>query len=359
MSHPTAGSPLPLIDGLKAVACQAIVLHHLAFYGPMSDATMALAPDLVRWFSADARMAVQVFLVVAGFLAARSLAPDGVLLATPPARLLWQRYLRLALPFAAALAVAIGCSALAERWMDHDSIPPPPGAWQLVAHALLLHSLLDVESLTAGAWYVAIDLQLFALLLGLLWLARAARLSARALVAAVAVASLWHFNRDSDWDVWALYFFGAYGLGAMAWWCTRPAAGPAGRRWLVALALLAVGALAIDFRERIALALTTALLLAASVHTPVLHAWARHAAVAYAARISYAVFLLNFPIALVVNAAFARFAPADPWVQTGGVLLAWLACNVAGALFYRAVEQPLDRWMRAPRLSGPAPRPAR
>ena len=102
-----AGERLMLIDAFKAVASQLIVLHHLAFYGPMSDWTHRIAPGLVAWFSQDARMAVQVFLVIAGFLAARNLAPDGVLRPAPaPGRLLWQRYVRVALPYLAALGVA-------------------------------------------------------------------------------------------------------------------------------------------------------------------------------------------------------------------------------------------------------------
>jgi peptidoglycan/LPS O-acetylase OafA/YrhL len=61
------------------------------------------------------------------------------------------------------------------------------------------------------------------------------------------------------------------------------------------------------------------------------------------------VFLLNFPVALVVNAWFTRFASPDPVVQTLGVVLAWVACNVAGALFHHAVEQPLSRLGRTRR----------
>ena len=37
------------------------------------------------------------------------------------------------------------------------------------------------------------------------------------------------------------------------------------------------------------------------------------------------------PVALVVNAAFTRYASPDAGVQTLGVLVAWLACNLAGA----------------------------
>ena len=59
-------SRLPFIDALKAVAVQLIVLHHLAFYGPMSDHAYALIPDLISWLSQHARAVVQVFLVIGG-----------------------------------------------------------------------------------------------------------------------------------------------------------------------------------------------------------------------------------------------------------------------------------------------------
>lgn len=52
-------------------------------------------------------MAVQVFLVVSGFLAASSLAPGGVATFGQPARLVFRRYLRLVRPFLVALALAL------------------------------------------------------------------------------------------------------------------------------------------------------------------------------------------------------------------------------------------------------------
>ena len=39
---------MPVIDLFKAVASQLIVLHHLAFYGPMSDAAAPLVAGLLR-----------------------------------------------------------------------------------------------------------------------------------------------------------------------------------------------------------------------------------------------------------------------------------------------------------------------
>ena len=75
---------LPLIDALKALASQLIVLHHLAFYGPMADAVRPWAQPLVDALSEHGRLAVQVFLVVAGFLAVRGLAPAGAPAAIGP-----------------------------------------------------------------------------------------------------------------------------------------------------------------------------------------------------------------------------------------------------------------------------------
>lgn len=344
---------LPLVDLLKAVAAQLIVWHHLAFYGPLSDSAAPLWPELMAWLSQQARIAVQVFLVVGGFLAARGLAPDGFWV---PGRslpvLLGQRYRRLAGPYVVALLVAVAGSALASRWMTHDSISAPPTPAQLLAHVLLLHDLLGYEALSAGVWYVAIDFQLYALLALLLWLGGRRRFAGLELgvgfVTLLLLASLFHFNLDPDWDVWAVYFFGAYGLGALAWWSARLG----GRRPLAALVfLLACIALAIDFRERILVALGTALALAIYQAT----GWGRHAPTrplaAFLSRISYGVFLVHFPVCLVVNAAFSRFVSLTPELALLGMVLAWGLSLLAGALFHAHVEQGFAgkaRWRLSP-----------
>jgi peptidoglycan/LPS O-acetylase OafA/YrhL len=76
MSHSSRHAPVPLIDLGKALASQLIVWHHLAFYSPMRRVVDPLAPALFDWLADSARLAVQLFLVMAGFLAARSLMPD-------------------------------------------------------------------------------------------------------------------------------------------------------------------------------------------------------------------------------------------------------------------------------------------
>ena len=339
---------LALIDALKAIASQLIVLHHLAFYGPMSDVAQGLAPALFSWLSQDARIAVQTFLVIGGFLAAKTLAPSGQLLTVAPLALLKKRYLKLVIPYVAAVLFSILCAAIVRNFMDHDSIPDRPTLWQILAHITLLHGVLNVDSLSAGVWYIAIDFQLFALLLGTLWVARAAgdRTQATpifgvAMVAGLLIASLFYLNRDSTWDNWALYFFGAYGLGVMTYWATENKKAPI---WFLLIASTGIAALFIDFRSRLAVALFIALALGIGKRWGFLEHWPKGRLLAYLGKISYSVFLTHFPVILIVNAALTRVAPESPAVNAAGIVVAWAACIASGALFYRFVERRAKRW---------------
>lgn len=353
-----------LIDALRALASILVVLHHLAFYGPMADHVRPFGPRLWQWMANDARMAVQVFLVLGGYLAARSLAPAGRLGEAPLGPLLWNRFLRLALPYYVILLIAVAGNELARAWMAHDSISAPPSLGQLLAHVVLLHDLLGYEALSAGLWYVAIDMQLFLLMAALLWFGRFAdrempRSHARRPVNAAAVlvsllglVSLFYFNRDYAWDAWVLYFFGAYALGALAWWASNQARA---LPWLIAMAACTAGALLMTFRAGLLLALIVALLLGwttwrrrtgypAAISAPTVPG-ATGNAISWFGRISYSLFLVHFPVCLVVNAAFTRFMPAAAGWQSLGIVVAFATSVVAGALFHRFVEIPLMRWV--------------
>ncbi len=339
-----------VINLLKAVAAQLIVLHHLAFYGPMADHVRLILPDLIDWLAGSARIAVQVFLVVGGFLAAKSLAPSAQPVMADPLGAVWRRYAKLAPPFIAATLIAAAASVLASQWMDHDSISAPATVGQIAAHAALAHGVLGVPSLSAGAWYVAIDFQLYFMVVAILWLA--ARISGpvrRAwlvpgLVAIGSVLSLLHFNLDSDWDNWGIYFFGSYSLGLAAWWAGDPRRKTRGAVLVqAAIFLPALLALAVNFRSRLALAIMVACALVICGRMQFSGEGRLQAIVNSLARTSYSVFLIHFPVCLLVNAAFTRFVPADPVLQGVGMLTAWCASLAAGAAFHRWVEVPLGR----------------
>lgn len=334
---------LPGIDALKALGCVLIVWHHLAFYGPMSDVVHTAAPGLMNWLYDYARMAVQVFLVVGGFLAASVLAPEGVAVFRQPGRLILRRYQRLALPLFVALLVTTLVAALVRPWLPHPSVPDMPTVWQVLAHVLLLQDIVGQEALSAGIWYVAIDFQLFVMTMLLFTLAshthrRWPGLPAQAGVMGVALlaaASLAVFNRHTALDMTGLYFFGAYALGMLAWWASHS---PRPARWLLALMLLGVLALLLDFRGRLLVALVVALGLVVLQRRLPLVRWLEAPWLLELGRMSYSVFLIHFAVLLGVNAVVSHFWPTQLAANALGMLAAFALSLLAGKALYLGVE---------------------
>ena len=359
---PAAGLPEPWIDWGKAIASQLIVWHHLAHYGPLAPRVAAAWPDLMDWLDGRALYAVQVFLVMGGYLAARSLWPHPgtprVAAADWPARVA-RRWQRLMPTYLAALVLAVLCAALARQWMADADTPAAPTLVQLLAHLVLLQDALDQPALSAGLWYVVIDLQLFALLAALALLAGRVsahwrRRAAVALVVGGGAASVLVFNRQPDGDGLASYFFGSYALGVLAAW-GRAAATPAGQRAAAALLLsLAAAGLALAWRDRLALAAVCAALLLwqpgrarlALAGAP----WLRPA-VAQLAAISYAVFLVHYPVSLLVTALMLDELPAGSAPAAAVLVLAWLLSLAAGWALTQALQA--RGWMLWRRRSAP------
>lgn len=338
------------IDVFKIIASQLIVLHHFASYGPIADAASLTAPGMTGWLYDYARMAVQVFLVIGGYLAAQSLASPARASNNMLWRVIARRYQRLILPFLAALLLSVAVAALVRPMfgIDADFIPARPGWAQVLAHMLLIQGIVGSDALSAGVWYVAIDFQLFVLMVCLMWPGRRYRWwqpVARILVLALMLASLFYFNRKEDWDNWALYFFGAYGMGVAACWTAqskRPGL------LLALLMLVGLSALTLAFRERIVIALCVALLLGILQWrgTP----FALHAALARPlaalGQASYALFLVHFTVLMLANALFQQGKWTQPWVAAAILLGSVVTSNALALLFARQVEAPLSRWRR-------------
>ena len=356
-----------LIDCTKGLACAAIVWHHLSFYGPMSDVAHPAMPDVLDWLYEYARMAVQIFLVIGGFLAAASLAPQGQARFDSPWSKIGKRFVRLVVPYAVALVVTIIISAAIRPWFDHESVSADPDLWQLFAHALLLQNIVGEESLSAGVWYVSIDFQLFAgtvlLLAAVRWLKQAATArwgelamqrwwpwmvtGTQALVVLAVAASLYSFNLDADLDVWAIYFMGAYGLGMMAYWAVAADQSSTAWNWAMLIAALLIGALVLEWRDRIALAGATALLLIVCMRTDGIARWKGFAPLRRLGEISYSVFLIHFSICLLVNAVVNHFWHDSVTAAVVGIPFAFVLSLVAGYALYQLVERHVSSWSQA------------
>ncbi len=347
---PKLAGRLRFIDFLRAIAAHLIVWHHLAFYGPLSDVARPLTPLLLDGLHYHARMAVQIFLVIAGFVTAQHIEGlHGVSMRDFVVQVA-RRYRRTGGPYLVLLIVAVAANALADHWMDHRSISAPPTIGQFLAHVLYVNDVLGYEALSAGIWYLAIDFQLFTLVLALAGLVRwlALYLSARpnaiptlirTTFAALAAASLFWFNRDGGFDHWAIYFFGAYFLGMLLRWAMS---GVVASRYLWAYLVLMMAAMVVDWRPRLLVAALTAVTILLAAHRQFLQQWPKSALTAYLGRTSFSLFLVHFPVCLVVNAWFSRLAlsPREAWLA---MFVAYGASLGLAAVFHHFVELPFQR----------------
>ena len=339
-----------LLDGLKALAAQIIVIHHLVSYGPMAAAVTQAAPDMVAWFLYYGRWAVQVFLVVAGFLTAQALCAKPTLLDRPWS-LVTRRYIRLVWPFGVAVTLAVLAAELARFWTDDPILPAPAGVAQFVAHWLLVHGVLGHESLSTGVWYVAIDFQLFLLTVLLLWTSRALRWAGWAplLIGGLTLGSLIWIRTWQDWDNWAPYFYNAYGVGLLLGWLSLRESADQSLAWVrILLAVLAVlvWQWVISLNGRLLVIMLTAglLWLASQPVGRTMGTWPvwrgrLGATIHYLGATSFALFLVHFPVSMLVNAAQDRFDWTTPEAGLLAMLMAWSGSMLIADGFHRSVER--------------------
>jgi peptidoglycan/LPS O-acetylase OafA/YrhL len=327
------------VDVLKVVAAQFIVWHHFSAYGPMADTMTLMWPQLMEWLYRYARLAVQVFLVVGGYLAAQSVMNKPV---QQPLKSMVKRYLRLVPFYIFALLLISAAVAVSRDTIDASWLPSAPTRWQLLAHGTLLHDILGFEALSSGAWYVAIDFQLYVLLILLCYALQSQTHQRLSIVVAVlCVVSMWHFNRIDELDIWAIYFFAAYGLGVLAAWAKRSAF-EARVFWLTAV--LAVGALWVEYRTRLSLALLTAVWLVMKPKGTV--RWTPIKRMVHRlSNSAYVLFLTHFGAIVLFSAMWNKSHFYDPYMAFALTGFAWLCCVGMGLFLHEKAEVPIHHWV--------------
>ena len=345
-----------VIDLLKAFACVLIVWHHLALYGPMSDVVYLSAPDLIGMLFDYGLLAVEVFLVVGGYLNAKSWIRALTQAKFEFFTRIGMRYQRLATPLLAALSFTVAVTALVRPYFDHSSLSDAPTPMKVIAHIFLLQDVMYLEAFSAGVWYVAIDFQLF--VMALLCAALAHRwqtLSQRGSVVRKALGmwtvltltSLFLWNINPLGEIWGTYFFCAYGLGLCvgSWRLT----GFNINHRMLALLMVLLGALAWVYEPRMRwmVAVVIAVLLALYEATDcrplprIKAAW-----VQALSNISYAVFLIHFGVSLVVSAVvFTHWSESVP-ANALGMLTSFALSLLLGACLHAHVEKQAPSWKR-------------
>ncbi len=338
----------PVIDTLKIVAAQAIFWHHLSAYGPMSDTLALLWPEVARVIHDHGRIAVHGFLVIAGYLASAGMQrrPD-----IHPIISIAQRYQRLMPVYVVVLVVTCIAVAISRPVLDSDWLPDPPTLPQVLAHLLLLQDVLSIPALSTGVWYLAIDLQLFSLLVFMTWLIRKWRAETSErdtglLVLLTSAAAMLVFNLNAALDVTALYYFGSYGLGILS---QRASRSQHDRLLFMVALVTGVLALIMEMRSRLTLAILTSLVLAWAARfrinapdRPAVMA-STHAMKRLLADSSYAFFLCHFAWLVIGNAIWQLWLTTRPDTSLPASLVtlslaAWCLSMVSAVALHRWIE---------------------
>jgi len=324
----------------------------------------------MTWLFEYGRYAVQIFLVMAGYLATQSLTrfANAKLNGQNLLRVIINRYLRLFAPYIAALIFTIACAWIARFWVNDEFVGEQETLGQFIAHLFFetlgqfiahlffLQGILGLDAISAGAWYVAIDWQLYSILAVLL-ISFSSYQALIWLISIVAVSSLLYFNRSAQYEAYFIYFIGSYGLGVLAYLAKNFADKKI--QDLAKFALITIGVIIVistwqQVWLRNFLAWFVALLLFVWGNTayPSVGS-ATHGlkvlalrAIAWASPRSYCAFLIHFAFILLANTLYIALGlhAHESGIFAISLMVGVLACSgIAANYLYRWIEIPSAR----------------
>ncbi len=349
---------LPFLDALRALASVLIVWHHFALYPPLNEQAEPILGALVLWFSEYAR-STQVFFVIGGFVMARSMS--GMSWDVRAIRhFIAKRYCRLGIPYLAAIGLALAANGFGRGWLPDDVVGPPPTLAQLLAHVFFVQELMGYEHVSAGLWFVCINFQLGLIYAIMLWLRDTLAGVLKIPTASpwinvpilagwiLSLSSLFYFNCDSDWDSWGIYFFPYFFMGVVVHQALKSRAS-APMFW--AYQLMIIASMCFDWRWRLMSALIVGLLLFGADKSGLAARWPRSRWIAQMGKVSYSLFLVHFPVLLVISTLWTRFGWTSAPAAVVGLLVAFAASVATAFVFHRRVEKPTAALKRKGRRS--------
>ena len=291
---------------------------------------------------------------MAGYLAAQSLArfANTKFSSRNLLRAIINRYLRLFAPYMAALIFTIVCAWLARFWVNDEFVGEQETLGQFIAYLFFLQDILGLDSISAGAWYVAIDWQLYSVL-AILLISFSSYQVLIWFISVVAVSSLLYFNRFAEYDAFFIYFIDSYGLGVLAYLAKNFADNKI--QGLAKVALIVIGVIiAISTLQEVwlrnFLAWFVALLLFVLGNTSYPKVSATSvlkvkllSAIAWASPRSFCAFLIHFAFILLANTVYIALGLHA--YESGLLAISWmvvvLVCTgIAANYLYRWVEVP-------------------
>jgi peptidoglycan/LPS O-acetylase OafA/YrhL len=356
------------LDALRGLGALGIACYHVHRYRPLEIPADHLLSNIIQFVVRHGWASVQVFWVIAGFVVAYSLRKTTV----GPAsfgNFTLRRVLRLGIPYWAVILAVVAVGAITKPLLfrpDQPLIDGPVSWSRLAANLGFLQDVLHLGNISAGTWFVCVDLQfglLFAIMLGLVrlfsWLlpGKGGRANIDVLILVLVfvplgLTSLFWFNVAlDDYSAWAIYYFHMPLFGAMAWWALERRI-PRAIFWGFAAAMAAGVVyrwnLGMDYKKSldVAVALSTGTVIYLVGRRGHLGDWLTWRPLQYLGRISYSLYLTHYLTSWIIVSLGYYWTRDNAWAA-----VFWMTASVfvsigVADLFCRCVETPSLRLVK-------------
>jgi peptidoglycan/LPS O-acetylase OafA/YrhL len=377
------GDRFAFLDALRGLGALGITCYHVHRYRPLEIPADHIIPNTIQFIVRHGWASVQVFWVIAGFVLAYSLRKTAV---GPVSfgNFTLRRVLRLGIPYWTAILAVAAVDTFTKPYLYRPELPlvDDPITWsRLAANLGFLQDVLHRGNITAGTWFVCVDLQFGLLFALILWIVQrlspgqsnssgSGKTNSAVLLLAfipLGLASLFVLNFKSEaLDSWAIYYFHMPLLGAMAWWALEGRI-PRFAFWAYA-AVMAVGVAmrwydvfsiwqlatsevpGTPLKYGKALELTVALTAGVVIYLVGrlghLGDWLTWRPLQYLGRVSYSLYLTHYLTSWIIVSLGCYWTRNNAWAAVGWMVgSVFISIGVAG-LVYRYVESPSLRLVK-------------
>lgn len=341
---------LAIVDLLRGVAAVFVAWHHLSLYAPQSDLADRVWLLFGFFLYNHALYAVAIFFVIGGLTTSfsRSAPPRSW---TEFLQTAFARYLRLAIPYLAMLACLLTVNAIAVsqgyelRLLDSFSWP------QVISHLFFLQDLLGYGNLSAGTWYLCIDMQwLLLTLLIAFGVHKTTRNDQRQqnlacfAILSLGISSAWWFSHRPEFEPTVLYFLSQLALGWLLGMCLQEKIS----EQLLLLYTLAIScSLFVYPRPQLLVSLCAAMLIWFGAKR--FPHWKLPAPLQWLSNISYSLFLVHYLVHSVVLAMLNPWASQSPIQALLAMVIAFFVALAVAHFFYEWIDKPAQKWLKSRR----------
>lgn len=259
--------------------------------------------------------------------------------------------MRLAIPYLVMLAGLLCVNAIAGS-LGYDLHLIDRFSWsQVISHIFFLQDLLGYGNLSAGTWYLCIDMQWLLLTLLIAFglqkttqNAKQHQIQTCLFICLLGISSAWWFSHRSEFEPTVLYFLSQLALG---WLLGMYLQEKIPKQLFLLYTVTISCSLFVYPRPQLLVSLCATFII--WIDTKTFRPWKLPAPLQWLSNISYSLFLVHYLVHSVVLAMLNPWASHSPGQALVAMAIAFIAALIVAHFFYEWVDKPVQRWLKSRR----------